>query len=113
MLMKSLIFNLTILLFIILPSLASVEDTNYNLTVDIVNIAIIKGELCFAVYNDEASFKQKKKSATMVIPVKRSSERVSFRLPAGEYSVVVVQDINGNRKMDYFLSLPIETIWSI
>lgn len=79
-----------------------------TLTVRVVDIAMIRGEICVAVYDSATGLKKKKAFRKAVVPVTKQEEQFVVQLPKGEYAVMLVQDLNGNRQMDSFLSLPLE-----
>jgi len=104
---------------IILIALASVglvalkapEEVTLNLTLS--NIEKIEGKLYVAVIakKDADGFPEDRKAfyKHVVRDVTSSEQQVTFNLPVGTYALAVLQDLNGNARMDKnFLGIPQE-----
>lgn len=83
-------------------------DETFSLTIEIDGIMVKKGTLYLAIYTTEDSFLKtpyiKKKFLSTEFPSK-----LTFNdLPKGEYAVTIYQDLNDNKELDKFFSIPIE-----
>jgi len=83
-----------------------------TLDVRITYIRNSKGQICVALFADEAGFRAER----TVLEAKYSKKnvvngqiRVQISIPPGKYGLSVLDDENGNGKMDYnFLGVPLE-----
>jgi uncharacterized protein (DUF2141 family) len=104
------VFKIALLTSILLatPNIPYSTKEEYNLEVKLENIIVNKGEIYIALYDSEANF--------LVIPRQKLNRKVNNRsqkilflnLPRGNYSVMIFQDLNRNKKLDKFMSLPTE-----
>ncbi len=96
----------TIALFISLLSFA--QETTHTLIVTVPNATSDKGEMVFAL-NTEATFMKTDPIQSATIKIVDGIATATFEnVPAGEYSVIVLHDLNGNQKMDFKDGMPAE-----
>lgn len=108
--MKSLIFNLVSCLCIaVLTSFTVIDSGNKcNLTIKIMDISTIKGDIYLAVYDNKDAFENKNAVVSKRLKVTARKEEYTVSLPTGEYAVVLYQDLNGNKKLDRLFFVPVE-----
>jgi uncharacterized protein (DUF2141 family) len=104
------VFKIALLTSVLLvtPNVPFTSKEEYSLEVKLENMIVNKGEVYIALYDSEAKF--------LVMPrqklnrkVNNTSQKILFKnLPKGNYSVMIFQDLNGNKKLDKFMSLPTE-----
>ncbi|MGJ8684200.1 MAG: DUF2141 domain-containing protein [Nonlabens sp.] len=96
----------TIALFISLLSFA--QEATHTLKVTVPNATSDKGEMVFAL-NTEATFMKTEPIQSAAIKIVDGVATVTFEnVPAGEYSVIVLHDLNGNQRMDFENGMPTE-----
>lgn len=82
------------------------------LNVHIKGIRSTTGQLCVAIFSDESGFKNEKTVWEMKYPkdtIKNGEFRLNIQLKAGKYGLSVLDDENGNGKMNYnILGIPQE-----
>jgi uncharacterized protein (DUF2141 family) len=83
-----------------------------NLDIRIVNIRNKNGQLCLAVFADEAHFKEEKTCWAMKCNKKdviNGEFHIQIPFQPGEWAFSVLDDENGNGKMEYnFMGIPRE-----
>lgn len=81
-----------------------------NVEITFNDMRDISGELYIAAYNSEAAFSKKQALQSQIVSVhKQGQKAVLADLPAGEYSVMVFQDLDGNHKLNTnMLGIPTE-----
>ena len=83
-----------------------------NLDIRIVNIRNKNGQLCLAVFADEAHFKEEKTCWAMKCTKKEvvnGEFHIQIPFQPGEWAFSVLDDENGNGKMEYnFMGIPRE-----
>lgn len=87
------------------------SEEKFNLTVKIPNIDHVKGEMLMAVYNKEEGYMDKKHAIKLtILPVKKKQVIYTYKnLKKGTYAIALMQDLDGNRKMDKnFMGIPKE-----
>lgn len=85
-----------------------VKEKKITLKVKLENVIVNKGEIYLALYNNDANFMHKYLMRAK-IKAKNKSQLIAFNnLPEGDYSVTVFQDLNGNKVLDKFMSIPTE-----
>ena len=103
--------NLFVLLIISLMSTGLFAQHNLSLNID--GVASEKGNICFAVYNDEGSFlkfdKVYKSGSEKAVKGKTAFDITD--LPEGDYAIAIFHDANGNKNLDTnMLGIPKEQI---
>lgn len=103
--------NLFVLLIISLMSTGLFAQHNLSLNID--GVASEKGNICFAVYNDEGSFlkfdKVYKSGSEKAVKGKTAFNITD--LPEGDYAIAIFHDANGNKNLDTnMLGIPKEQI---
>ncbi|WP_282048949.1 DUF2141 domain-containing protein [Maribacter aquivivus] len=103
--------NLFVLLIISLMSTSLFAQHNLSLHID--GVASEKGNICFAVYNDEGSFlkfdKVYKSGSEKAVKGKTAFDITD--LPEGDYAIAIFHDANGNKNLDTnMLGIPKEQI---
>ena len=95
-------------LTLILISLAgkAVSQNTYTLTVNIQGIKKHNGSLMIALHNQASSFTDNPKNSYSLqrIPVADGAATATYKfknLPEGQYAISILQDDNGNKRMDY------------
>ena len=81
-----------------------------NVEITFSDMSELSGELYIAAYNSEAAFNSKQALQSQIVSVyKQDQKAVLADLPAGEYSVMVFQDLDGNHKLNTnMLGIPTE-----
>ena len=93
----------------IAPLLAFQLASAAELTVQIDDVKSSKGQLTVAVYHSADSFLKKPLTSVRTQASNEGKTLVVKDLPAGEYAIVVLHDVNQNGKMDKnFLGIPTE-----
>jgi len=84
-----------------------------DVTLEIINIESGEGNMNIAVYDNEASLKKSSTYRAIRQPaVKGKMEILLKDMPAGEFGVMLFQDLNGNNELDTnLLGIPTEP-WS-
>ncbi|SHJ65959.1 Uncharacterized conserved protein, DUF2141 family [Maribacter aquivivus] len=103
--------NLFVLLIISLMSTGLFAQHNLSLNID--GVASEKGNICFAVYNDEGSFLKFDKvyKSGSEKAVKGKTAFYITDLPEGDYAIAIFHDANGNKNLDTnMLGIPKEQI---
>lgn len=103
--------NFFIVVLIFVAFQANSQSETFNLTVKVTNIEDVKGEILIALYNKEEGYLDEKSSVgKAVVSVKKSVAVYTFKnLKKGKYSVALMQDLDGDRKMDKnFMGIPQE-----
>ena len=103
--------NLFVVLIISLMSTGLFAQHNLSLNID--GVASEKGNICFAVYNDEGSFlkfdKVYKSGSEKAVKGKTAFDITD--LPEGDYAIAIFHDANGNKNLDTnMLGIPKEQI---
>ncbi|MER3328509.1 MAG: DUF2141 domain-containing protein [Candidatus Kapaibacterium sp.] len=92
--------------------LLTTASSQYQLTVEVENVNPGKGTLYLAFYDNKSDFLDHDKT-TFFKAVKSDSKTVSVTIPKvkkGWWAMAVLQDENGNKKMDYnFIGAPKES----
>jgi uncharacterized protein (DUF2141 family) len=84
-------------------------EQGYELRLQLQHIMISKGTFYIAIYNNEKEFMKNAYMKKSVPADQPMSMQVNFdNLPAGDYSVTIFQDLNGNGKLDKLFNLPTE-----
>jgi uncharacterized protein (DUF2141 family) len=83
-----------------------------SLNVHVKGIRSTTGQLCVAVFANETEFKSEKPIWEMKYPkdtIKKGEFRLNIQLKAGKYGLSVLDDENGNGRMNYnMLGIPKE-----
>lgn len=92
------------LLFLLLnfASSALAQDDGANINVTVTNIPGAKGELLIGLYDSAGSFTRTALPGSPKIPV-TSRSNIRAKIPnvkPGTYAIVVIQDLNGNGRLD-------------
>ncbi|MEQ9402446.1 MAG: DUF2141 domain-containing protein [Cyclobacteriaceae bacterium] len=85
--------------------------TQHDLQIVISQIEKPEGEVGIWLYRNEESYMVRTKSQDHLwVPVKQKTVTATFpNLPQGEYAIVIIQDLNGNKNLDTnFIGLPKE-----
>ncbi|MDO6470832.1 DUF2141 domain-containing protein [Maribacter sp. 1_MG-2023] len=103
--------NLFVLLIMSLMSTGLFAQHNLSLNID--GVTSEKGNICFAVYNDEGSFlkfdKVYKSGSEKAVKGKTAFDITD--LPEGDYAIAIFHDANGNKNLDTnMLGIPKEQI---
>ena len=83
-------------------------QNRYTLTVQVDGVIVNKGTLYIAVYTSKENFLNEAFRKTKVDLQDFNNEFTFKNLPKGEYAVTIYQDLNQNKKLDKFLSIPLE-----
>ena len=106
--MHSLIKNFLVCVFLVTGSFLCAQ----TLDVHILNIRNTKGQLCAAIFVDEAGFKKEKPCWKQVYSKKNLlNGELHIQIPfrAGEWGFSVLDDENNSGKMEYnFIGIPCE-----
>ena len=87
------------------------SSSNPELTVNISNIKILKGEIIIGVFNTDVNFlKEGVAIETYTIKVNKSNETLIIKnLPKGDYAISLYHDENSDKKCNRnFLGIPKE-----
>ncbi|MBT1443992.1 DUF2141 domain-containing protein [Shewanella sp. JM162201] len=98
-------------LFVISLGLGSFGAAAANLTIDMTGIKELKGQLLVAVYDSAESMASGSNAFNrQIIKVNKSEHSLTLNdVPAGEYGVMVFQDLNGDNKLGRnFVGIPSE-----
>lgn len=105
--MKSIKFSLLAIMLAVASSLAA-----QTIHLTIKDIRSNKGNVCVGVFADEAGFKSEMSIWIKSLPkskVRNDSLQIQISVQPGKYGVSVLDDENGNGKMEYnFLGVPRE-----
>ncbi|RYC68320.1 DUF2141 domain-containing protein [Spirosoma sordidisoli] len=81
----------------------------YTVTVVVPNVTHRSGTIRVGVANSEATFNGESfKTSVVNVPASGEVQVTLTGLPAGRYAVRLMQDLNGNEKMDYNGQMPAE-----
>lgn len=85
----------------------------HNLSLNIDGVSSERGNICFAIYNDEGSFlkfdKVYKSGSEKAVKGKTAVNITD--LPEGDYAIAIFHDVNGNKNLDTnMLGIPKEQI---
>lgn len=103
--------NLFVLCVILLMSTGLFAQHSLSLNID--GVSSEKGNICFAIYNDEGSFlkfdKVYKSGSEKAVKGKTAVNITD--LPEGDYAIAIFHDVNGNKNLDTnMLGIPKEQI---
>lgn len=104
--MNKIIFTLLIVI-----SGLVISSAQYNLNLNIQNLSSTTGRVLVAIYKASDDFMATDKCfIRKALPINMvSNDYLIENVPAGEYAVVVLHDMNNNNKMDLnFLGIPKE-----
>ncbi len=81
-----------------------------ELRVTVRGLPVEQGELRIALYDSASGFKAEKRFRGVILPARKGDVRADFTdLPPGRYGIAVLQDLNGNGKLDTnFIGMPTE-----
>ncbi|OFC72544.1 DUF2141 domain-containing protein [Alteromonas confluentis] len=81
-----------------------------NIEITFTDMNNLSGELYVAVYNSEDAFSKKRAMQSQIVSVYKKDQKVILAdVPAGEYSVMVFQDLDGNHQLNTnMLGIPTE-----
>ncbi len=84
-----------------------------DVTIEVSNIESAEGNLNVAIYDNAAGLKERSTHRAKRQPAAQGKMEILFKdMPAGEYGVMLFQDINGNNELDTnLLGIPTEP-WS-
>ncbi|MGL4908452.1 MAG: DUF2141 domain-containing protein, partial [Bacteroidales bacterium] len=90
-------------------SLANAQN-KFTLNIEVNNIVSNKGKILLGIYNKaDNAFDTKAQYAGKIVDAKTGSMKFSFELPAANYAVAVIHDMNNNGILDKnFLGIPKE-----
>ncbi len=96
----------TIALFVTL--LMNAQEASHSLTITVPNATKDAGKMVFAL-NTASTFMKAEPIQSAEVEIKDGVATVTFEnVEAGEYAVIVLHDMNGNRKMDFKDGMPAE-----
>jgi len=72
-------------------------------TVEIHNVTVNGGMIYIGIYTNEKSFKEINPDRIIAVEPKSTVLSQEIYLPVGEYVIGLLQDTNGNERMDYGL----------
>jgi len=102
--MKTIITTIALFLTFIM----SAQETTNTLTVTVPNATKDTGKMVFAL-NTAATFMKGAPVQSAEADIKDGVATVTFEnVEAGEYAVIVLHDMNGNKKMDFENGMPAE-----
>jgi len=108
--MKTIVFIFA--LFVSVPMMAQTTKTSTGATLEVTikNVTSSDGNVHINLHNKEEDFLKKDYKEIVVKPVNGQDIVVKFTdLPAGEYSVSVIHDVNSNKGLDAnFMGMPTE-----
>lgn len=84
------------------------SDNECSLTIKITNILALKGDIYIAIYDNQNAFDNRNAINSKRLKVTSTKEEYTVSLPAGEYAVMLYQDLNKNKKMDRLFFMPLE-----
>jgi uncharacterized protein (DUF2141 family) len=81
-----------------------------ELRVTVRGLPVEQGELRVALYDSASGFRAEKRFRGVILPARKGDVRADFTdLPLGRYGIAVLQDLNGNGKLDTnFIGMPTE-----
>ncbi|WP_420317075.1 DUF2141 domain-containing protein [Ekhidna sp.] len=85
--------------------------SQHKLTINLTNIAKVKGQVEICVYEEGKGFMNSSKAKACIWKEVLSNQlsHTFENLPAGKYAAIVIQDLNGNKDLDTnFLRIPNE-----
>jgi len=85
---------------ILLGCLSFTFAQDCNVTVEVSNVELKAGTVYLAVFNSESSYKKKEVFQARKADADGTTVSLPLVLPAGDYVIVVFQDLNMNVKMD-------------
>lgn len=96
------VFLPILLLFSLLPVALAADEGGVSITVTVTNIPGVKGDLLIGLFDSERSFtKRPLKNSPKVRVTSTSPMTVTIpNVQPGTYAVSVVQDLNGNGRLD-------------
>ena len=109
--MKKILLLLLIQIVCGLSLIAQEAVTESKLTVEITNVTSKEGQIILAIYNSSENYD--KRIAFQEVKLQPEVDTVTFEtnVPAGEYLVMLVHDINKNGKLDTsFIGMPKEPV---
>ena len=109
--MKKIFLLILIQIVFGLSLIAQESVTESKLTVEITNVTSKEGQIILAIYNSSENYD--KRIAFQEVKLQPEVDTVTFEtsVPAGEYLVMLVHDINKNGKLDTsFIGMPKEPV---
>jgi len=96
---------------ILLGCLACASAQDCNVIVEVNNVLPKAGTVYMAVFNSESSYKKKEAFQSRKIDADGTTLDIPLTVSAGDYVIVVFQDLNMNMKMDAnFIGIPKEPV---
>ncbi len=106
------LFVLMIIVGVLMPMTSKEATTNgVKLTIKISGIETKTGQLIISVFENQADFKSERPTKSYTLSktnAKNGYLQTTIALTAGVYGIVVLDDANSNKKMDYSGLLPKE-----
>ncbi len=103
-----------ILSFLVLAaSVQGYADEGVTLTVTVTNVPGAKGAMLIGLYDSAESFTEKPLADSPKIAVKSTGDLIATikKVKPGTYAIAVIQDLNGNGKLDRnFVGMPKEPL---
>jgi len=100
-----------IIAVILLGCLACAFAQDCSVTVEVSGVEPKAGTVYLAVFNSESSYKKKETFQTRKADADGTILEIPLVLPAGDYVIVVFQDLNMNVKLDAnFIGIPKEPV---
>lgn len=97
------IIRFFVFLFVICISTSFAQSNKNHLAIKIGNLVNTNSPLFIAIYNSEKDFRDPKKAVLtkIILASELKKEILLEKIPSGNYSLTIFQDLNGNKKIDY------------